>query len=244
MFANVNGGIEPFFMLCYVKKNILGGRVFNYACHPLLRAALEREGLDTDEILDEISQKGSVADMRGKLPERIVRVFRTAGDISAEWHVKVQIEFQKWVDNAISKVRFTVFEVSKPANAPLPVQTCNFPQSATVEDVEKAYIMAYQGGCKGLTVYRNNSRQEQVLESVADHERKEREKKKSLSVSVDSAPSAEKAARKFRPKIADSSSGEQPVTAKNYCPECKTGAHIVHAEGCVTCSVCAWSACS
>jgi len=104
MFSDANSGIEPFFMLCFVKTNILGGRTLKYTCHPLLMEMLEQRGLATDEILEEISKTGSVVHMTGKLPEDIIRLFRTSGDISAEWHVKIQVAFQRHVDNAISKV--------------------------------------------------------------------------------------------------------------------------------------------
>lgn len=108
MIADLSGGVEPLFKVAYVKKNVLGGSEFRYI-NPLLLEALKNHGLDSNkELVDEILAKGTVHQLKDKLPEDIVRVFRTAESISPEWHVRVQAEFQKYVDNAISKVCFFI----------------------------------------------------------------------------------------------------------------------------------------
>jgi hypothetical protein len=105
MIADLCGGIEPLFKVAYVKQNILGGQQLRYV-NPLLMEALKEARLDSDgALIDEIIQKGTVQHLAHALPERIVRTFNTAEGVTPEWHVRVQAEFQKYVDNAISKVR-------------------------------------------------------------------------------------------------------------------------------------------
>ncbi|MCK4434479.1 ribonucleotide-diphosphate reductase subunit alpha, partial [Candidatus Bathyarchaeota archaeon] len=86
---------------------------------------------------------GSVQNI-GKVPEDVKRVFVTALDIQPEWHVRMQAAFQKYTDNAVSK-------------------TVNLPEDAAIGDVEKVFRLAYRLKCKGITIYRNRSRPEQVL---------------------------------------------------------------------------------
>lgn len=105
MIADLSGGVEPLFKVAYVKKNVLGGSEFRYV-NPLLLKQLEASGHINDKaIMDELLAKGTVHQFEGRLPADIVHTFRTAEGISPEWHVRVQAEFQKYVDNAISKVR-------------------------------------------------------------------------------------------------------------------------------------------
>ena len=111
--------------------------------NPLFEEFARERGFDSQEIMKEVARKGTLHDVEG-IPEDVKRLFVTAHDITPEWHIKMQAAFQKYTDNAVSK-------------------TVNFPNEATVEDVAEAYLMAYKTGCKGITVYRDGSRDVQVL---------------------------------------------------------------------------------
>ncbi|MDY0336273.1 MAG: vitamin B12-dependent ribonucleotide reductase [Candidatus Cloacimonadaceae bacterium] len=141
MIADTSSGIEPQFSLVYV-KNVMDGEKLLYV-NKWFEAALEEWGLLTQDLLEEVSQTGSLAHI-ADIPDELRDIFQTAHDISPEWHIRMQAAFQKYTDNAVSK-------------------TINFPNSATVNDIQNAYELAYQLGCKGLTVYRDGSRENQVL---------------------------------------------------------------------------------
>ncbi|HEX5430055.1 MAG TPA: adenosylcobalamin-dependent ribonucleoside-diphosphate reductase [Patescibacteria group bacterium] len=141
MFFDTASGCEPNFALAYTKQD--KDRVKYLYVNQYLEKELKDRGLYTQELMDQIIQEGSVTNISG-LPEDIKETYRVSMDISAESHIRVQASFQKWVDNSISK-------------------TINFPYSATQEDVIKGYILAWQMGCKGCTVYRDGSRELQVL---------------------------------------------------------------------------------
>jgi ribonucleoside-diphosphate reductase alpha chain len=145
MIADCSAGIEPLFALSYMKK-VLGGKEFFYVDQNF-KDALDEKGLKSEEIVEHIMNKGSIQDLED-IPSTIRKVFVTAHDISPEWHVKIQAAFQNYVDNAISK-------------------TVNFPNSATIRDVEEVYMMAWKMGCKGITLYRDNSKSEQVIHLTA-----------------------------------------------------------------------------
>ena len=104
--------------------------------------------------MEKIAEHGSAQNI-DELPDEIKKIFVTAHDISPEWHIKTQAVFQKYVDNAVSK-------------------TVNFSHTATVDDIRKVYNMAYELECKGVTVYRDGSRDNQVLQkSSSQQEKKE-----------------------------------------------------------------------
>ncbi|MEM1593355.1 MAG: vitamin B12-dependent ribonucleotide reductase [Archaeoglobaceae archaeon] len=152
IIANCSSGIEPVFALAYKRANVLDGEEF-FEINPILEKVLREKGLYNGELIAKIAETGSVQNL--DLPSSIKRVFKTALEIAPEWHVKMQAAFQKFTDNAVSK-------------------TINLPNSATRADVEKAFMLAYELKCKGITVYRDGSREEQVL--ITKKAEKEKEK--------------------------------------------------------------------
>ena len=146
MIAGCSSGIEPLFALCYHKHNILGGESLLYVDSGFERVARE-EGFYSKELMEYLAEGGSLQE-RGDVPEWVKSVFVTSADISPEMHVRMQAAFQESVDAAISK-------------------TINFPNEATKEDVTQAYTLAWELGCKGITVYRAGSREAEVLTAGA-----------------------------------------------------------------------------
>jgi ribonucleoside-diphosphate reductase alpha chain len=110
-----------------------------------------KQGFYSEELMRKIAEKGTVKGLP-EVPKDIQRLFVTAHDIAPEWHVRMQAAFQKHVDNAVSK-------------------TVNFPHDATVGDVANVYWLAYRDGCKGITIYRDGSKEKQVL--YVGHSKKE-----------------------------------------------------------------------
>jgi ribonucleoside-diphosphate reductase alpha chain len=141
MICGCSSGVEPLFAVCYV-KNVMDGHKLIEINGQFERVAKEG-GFYSQELMDRIALKGSLHDFE-EVPQAIKDVFVTAHDINPEYHVRMQAAFQKYTDNAVSK-------------------TVNFSKDATVEDVRKVYTLAYKTGCKGVTIYRDGSRDEQVL---------------------------------------------------------------------------------
>jgi ribonucleoside-diphosphate reductase alpha chain len=145
IIADSSSGIEPIFALAYV-KNVMDKDVL-VETNSFFEKVAKEQGFFKSDIMDKVADHGSVSGIE-EIPEEVRDIFVTAHDISPEWHIKVQAAFQKYTDNAVSK-------------------TVNFSNSATIEDIRKVYSMAYDLGCKGVTVYRDGSRSEQVLETKA-----------------------------------------------------------------------------
>lgn len=141
MIADTSSGIEPQFSLVFV-KNVMDGEKLIYV-NKWFEKALKDRGLYSPELLQQVADEGSIQHMES-IPDDLKKVFQTAHDISPEWHIRMQAAFQLFTDNAVSK-------------------TINFPAEASVEDIRTAFEMAYQLGCKGVTVYRDGSRENQVL---------------------------------------------------------------------------------
>ena len=141
IIAGISSGIEPIFALSYIRNVMDNDHLVEV--HPLFDAEMRRRGLYSVERMTELSNVGTLRHMEG-IPEDVARVYVTAHDISPEAHLRMQAAFQKYTENAVSK-------------------TVNFPADATREDIRKVFILAYRLGCKGVTVYRDKSRDEQVL---------------------------------------------------------------------------------
>ena len=147
IIAGTTSGIEPLFALAYKRVNVLGGETL-YEVNPLFRECSMRYGITPQEfhecVMPSLLGAGSISDIEN-VPGDLKRLFTTALEIPYDQHIRIQAEFQKHVDNSVSK-------------------TVNMPESASVADVEKAYLDAYRLGCKGITVFRYGSRLKQVLE--------------------------------------------------------------------------------
>ena len=141
IIADCTSGIEPLFAIAFV-RNVLSGAKLVEINKEFEQIAKER-GFYSEELIRKITETGSIQNLK-EVPDDVKKLFVTALDISPEWHVMMQAAFQKHTDNAVSK-------------------TINLPYDATVEDVRKAYLLAYKLHCKGITVYRYGSKKEQVL---------------------------------------------------------------------------------
>lgn len=198
IIASCSSGVEPLFAISYIRQNILDTGDELLEVNPYFEEIARSEGFYSEELMRKIAKKGSIQDME-EIPKKIRDIFVTSLDINPEDHIKMQAAFQKYTDNAVSK-------------------TINFPNTATTEDIDKAYRTAYKYGCKGLTVYRDKSRDMQVLNIGA-------QKKKT---------------DKNEHNHEDNSSSQGKKGDK--CPEC--GKKMRQVEGCSTCPGCGFSYCS
>ena len=141
IIADCSSGIEPIFALAF-KRNVMDNQTL-VEVNKTFSDIAKREGFYTDELMELVATSGSVENIES-IPEKWRRIFKVSHDIKPEWHIRIQAAFQKYVDNAVSK-------------------TINFPHTATEKDVRDGYLLAYELGCKGSTVYRDGSRDNQVL---------------------------------------------------------------------------------
>jgi ribonucleoside-diphosphate reductase alpha chain len=151
IISGCSSGIEPLFAISYV-RNVLDGTEL-LEVHPFFEKKAREMKFYTPELMKRIAEKGSIQEM-DEVPEDVKRIFQTAHDISPEWHIRMQAAFQVHTDNAVSK-------------------TVNFRHDATRSDVEKVYRMAHALGCKGVTVYRDGSRDRQVLSTRTEKKKEE-----------------------------------------------------------------------
>jgi ribonucleoside-diphosphate reductase alpha chain len=141
IIAGCSSGIEPLFAISYIRTVMEGTKLIE--TNPYFEKIIKEKGLWSRDLMERIAEKGSIKEFK-EIPEDIRRVFVTAHDITPFDHIRMQAAFQRHVDNAVSK-------------------TVNFPNDAKPEDVEQVYMLAYKLGCKGVTVYRDGSREGQVL---------------------------------------------------------------------------------
>ncbi len=141
IIANCSSGIEPLFAVSYI-RNVLDNTEM-VEVHRTFEQMARDGGFYNEELMKEIAKKGGIQDLP-EVSDDIKSLFVTAHDVSPEWHIRMQAAFQKYTDNAVSK-------------------TVNFAHDATTADVEQVYKLAYRTGCKGVTIYRDGSREVQVL---------------------------------------------------------------------------------
>ncbi|NWG02289.1 MAG: adenosylcobalamin-dependent ribonucleoside-diphosphate reductase, partial [Syntrophaceae bacterium] len=141
IIAGTSSGIEPIFALAFIRHVLEGKELLEV--NPFFETLSKQEGFYSEELMRKIAHSGNIQGLK-EVPENIRKLFVTAHDITPEDHIRMQAAFQKYTDNAVSK-------------------TVNFPHEATVDDVAKVYQLAYELGCKGVTIYRDRSRTKQVL---------------------------------------------------------------------------------
>ena len=154
MLADTSSGIEPVFSLGYQKNTVEGKTLYNV--NQILVDELKKRGIYSEELIEKIVQNGGTLKGINEIPQDLKDVFITALEIDPEWHIKVQAAFQKYTDNAVSK-------------------TINLPEDSVVEDVRKAYLLAYSLGTKGTTIYRTGSRSFEPMQSVKAKEEVKKE---------------------------------------------------------------------
>lgn len=208
MIAGASGGVEPLFGLVFSRLIMDGTEMLEV--NPIFKDYMLSHNLYSDNLMAQIAKDGSLSHVEG-VPNEIKRIFVTAHDVAPYWHVKMQAAFQLHVDNAVSK-------------------TVNFVESATREDIKEVYILAYKNNLKGITVYRNNSRQFQPMNLDT--------KKKEPKIEIKPIE------KNLEPKVEENKEEYNPTgeikTIK--CPEC--GNEIQMAEGCFICLNCGYSGCS
>ena len=192
MLCEVSSGLEPYFALAYIKE-VMGGKKLYYT-NRHLEERLRKENVYSEELAQKIAQLGTIQNIK-EIPRSIKKVFVGALDISVEDHIKMQAAFQKYIDNSISK-------------------TINFPNNAPTADVLKAYMLAWKLKCKSCTVYRESSREIEVLTLVSKKDKQ-----------IITSPVLD---------IINPSS--------KICPEC--GGKLVSQEGCLSCFQCGFGLCS
>ena len=141
IIAGTSSGIEPLFAISFIRNVMEGTKLLEV--NPLFENIAKERGFYSSSLMMKIAKRGSIQDMK-EVPRDIRELFVTALDIAPEWHVRMQAAFQHHVDNAVSK-------------------TINLPHGASLEDVRRAFWLAYELKCKGITVYRYGSKREQVL---------------------------------------------------------------------------------
>lgn len=249
IIAGTSSGIEPLFAISFVRR-VLGGMEL-IDVNPLFEQVAREKGFYSEELMQRIAEEGSVAQIDA-VPDEVKRVWVCSHDIPYIWHVRMQVAFQRHTDNAVSK-------------------TINFPHTATVQDVEDAYLAAWRSGLKGITVYRDGSRITQVLnisktdplkhasdKSLA-HERWGTPKKGASVAStgtVTSPPAKHEA--NFKNNVIEITQASRLLSGRlvtaippvvdqisnSACPECGTGSEFqARYDACLLCVSCGYTKC-
>jgi ribonucleoside-diphosphate reductase alpha chain len=137
IIADCSSGIEPLFSPVFIRQILNGSKLLQI--NPVFKQVAESHGFYSKKLEEQIVKTGSIQNIP-KIPPEIRRIFKSAYDISPQWHIRMQAAFQQHCDAAVSK-------------------TINFSEKATTASIDKAYKLAYQLGCKGITIYRQNSRE-------------------------------------------------------------------------------------
>jgi len=141
IIADCSSGVEPLFAISFVKNVMDNDRLVEV--NKYFETVAKKGGFYNDRLMKKIAEEGNLKNI-SEVPSNYKRIFVTAHEITPIWHVRMQAAFQEFVDNAVSK-------------------TVNFPSTATEKDVEDVYMLAYRLGCKGITIYRDRSREGQIL---------------------------------------------------------------------------------
>ena len=141
IIADCSSGIEPLFAISFIRRVMDNDELVEV--NPYFEKIAKEKGFYSLELMATIARSGSIRDIDG-IPDDIKKVFVTSHDVAPEWHIRMQAAFQKYTDNAVSK-------------------TVNLPHDASVDEVMNIYDLAYDLGCKGVTIYRDGSKENQVL---------------------------------------------------------------------------------
>jgi ribonucleoside-diphosphate reductase alpha chain len=198
LIANCSSGIEPVYSIAYRRMSFESERMT--FVHPLFEKYAREHGFFSEQFMKRLAETGSLHDL-AEVPVEAVRLFVTTHEIAPEWHVRMQAAFQNHIDAAVSK-------------------TINFPANATADDVRRAYLLAHELGCKGITVYRDGSREKQVLSTELED--------MTEPLTLASAGQAEM------------QRAETLLFARNICPDC--GETLRQNGGCLYCT-CGYSVC-
>ncbi|MDO8341387.1 MAG: ribonucleotide reductase N-terminal alpha domain-containing protein, partial [Candidatus Woesebacteria bacterium] len=157
IIAGASSGIEPLFAIAYqhIVKDKHLDRKMTFV-NPKFEEVSRKEGFWSKELMDKVGELGVIRDIN-EVPQKIKDIFGTAHEINPEWHIKTQAIFQKYTENAVSK-------------------TINLKSDATVDDVKKVYLDAWNAECKGITVFRDGCKDTQVLNLGVNSQKKEIEK--------------------------------------------------------------------
>ncbi len=231
MIADCSNGMEPMFALVF-EKRVTVGRFFY--TNKIFEAVLKEHGLYNDQILEKIANNyGSIKGI-SEIPEWIQKIFVTAMDIHWADHLMAQGVWQRWIGNAIAK-------------------TINMPSDVSSDDVKAAYLLAHELGLKGITVFRDGSRHEQVLHMTGNNVQKTFQVIPSIFVTdhisknITNAYLKSQIERALQIKIPDTATTTQSTLTpeqleERLCPTCKN--NLVFAEGCSVCIECGYSGCT